>query len=79
MFRKRIPVTYIQVTESRNCKGIDTYFNTDKLKTVNEVYKDQLLSIFVSGINILSEGTLTVGRVQPETQEVQKNEPRKSK
>jgi len=68
MFNKKVPVTYIKITESMNNKGIVTYFDTDKIKAINPVYKDQLISVFVSAINIISEGSLTVVRVQQEEQ-----------
>jgi len=60
--------TYIKVTESRNGKGIETYFDIDNLRNINLVYKEQLLSVFISGVNMLSDGSLTVVRI-PEQEE----------
>jgi len=60
LFKKKQKKVYMEVVESASNKGIETYFDIENLQNLNQVYKDQLLSIFVSGINVLSEGTLSI-------------------
>ena len=55
--------TYIKVTESKSNNGIETYFDIDNLKNLNPIYKEQLLSVFISGVNVLSQGSLAIVRV----------------